>query len=69
MAEDPPVDWPGASLRERARAERQRRLEKLAEAVEACDCLWPLQVYRNGSGHDPACPAYRPFGARGSTRG
>ena len=52
---------------QRARAERQRRLEEFTIMVDACECLWPLQTYRNGSGHHPTCPAYLPIGTRAAT--
>jgi hypothetical protein len=31
---------------------RQATIKKL----KSCECLWPLVRYRNGSGHDDACP-------------
>ena len=38
-----------------AAAERRERMR-----IEAniCDCYWPVRVFRNLTGHDPACPAH-----------
>jgi hypothetical protein len=42
---------------------RKRMLRNLTLTVEACQCEWPLQKYRNGDGHRADCPAHYPLGA------
>ncbi len=37
-----------------AKFQREQRIE----ALQACVCTWPLDVYRNGSGHASDCPAH-----------
>jgi hypothetical protein len=37
---------------------RRREIARL----ELCACCYPLIKYRNGSGHAPTCPAYKPIG-------
>lgn len=36
---------------------RKAMLSSLRRVVRDCDCAWPIQVYRNGHGHHPTCPA------------
>lgn len=37
-----------------AAAERKRRIK----TMRLCECTWPLDTYRNGSGHADTCPAH-----------
>lgn len=36
---------------------RQERIKMM----RMCACLWPLTVYRNGSGHDDVCPVHEAY--------
>lgn len=42
-----------------ARIRREQKLLELSEVVRVCSCTWPLDVFRNISGHDPECPAHK----------
>lgn len=39
-----------------ARAKSVRLLDK--RILTMCRCAWPIQTYRNGSGHASDCPAH-----------
>lgn len=39
-------------------------LDDLTRVFNLCNCLWPIQKYRNGDGHNPSCPAHVPMGSK-----
>ena len=39
---------------------RQARIKQM----RSCMCFWPIEVYRNGSGHHDACPAHIEYQAK-----
>jgi hypothetical protein len=41
----------------RAKRVREHKLERLKAIVEACNCCWPVDTYRNQHGHSEGCPA------------
>lgn len=43
---------------------REEMLADLQRTVRLCNCLWPVQKYRNGDGHNPCCPAHVPLGSK-----
>lgn len=42
---------------DRAEEAKDRRQAQIRHLL-LCECLWPLTVYRNGSGHDDTCPVH-----------
>lgn len=41
--------------------EAMNRRKAMVRQLKACTCLYPVKVYRNGSGHADDCPAHKIF--------
>ena len=42
----------------KAKRARERRLASITAKLQACNCMFPIRVLRNGSGHSDDCPAH-----------
>ena len=46
---------------EATREEALKRRKQLVEILQACQCTYPVQQFRNVSGHSTNCPSHALF--------